>query len=102
MNLKKIIFITLTTITVFIGVLSTSDNTHASELSAKRFIARVESGSRYHARNGIYIGKYQLSSYMLRGNYSAANQERTANRYVYSKYGSWTNAANHWKMYKSF
>lgn len=103
MNLKKIFFLTLTTLTVLLGVmLSTNDNAHASEKTAKNFIANVESGGQYGARNGIYIGKYQLSSYMLKGNFSPRNQEKTANRYVYSKYGSWTNAANYWKMYKSF
>ena len=33
-----------------------------------------ESGGSYSARNGQYIGKYQLSASYLNGDYSAANQ----------------------------
>lgn len=66
-----------------------------SEAAAKAAIAARESGGSYSARNGQYIGKYQLSSSMLHGNYSAANQEKTADQYVASRYGSWANALKH-------
>jgi len=49
------------------------------------------------ARNGQYIGKYQLSAGYLNGDYSAANQERVANNYVNSRYGSWSAAKAHWE-----
>lgn len=68
----------------------------SAEAAAKAWIAMRESGNNYNARNGQYIGKYQLSAAYLRGNYSAANQERVANNYVKSRYGSWVNAKNFW------
>lgn len=68
----------------------------SSETAAKNWIANRESGGNYNARNGQYIGKYQLSSAYLGGNYSAANQEKVANNYVMSRYGSWVNAKNFW------
>ncbi|USS93355.1 LysM peptidoglycan-binding domain-containing protein [Fructilactobacillus ixorae] len=55
-------------------------------------IAAVESGGSYAARNGQYIGKYQLSSAYLNGDYSPANQERVARQYAISRYGSVANA----------
>ncbi|MCF6514621.1 LysM peptidoglycan-binding domain-containing protein [Lactobacillus sp. S2-2] len=67
-----------------------------ANIRAKKWIAQRESGGNYRARNGIYIGKYQLGSSMLKGNYSAKNQEKTADRYVKSRYGSWVNAKKHW------
>lgn len=67
-----------------------------SEASAKAWIANRESGGSYTARNGQYIGKYQLSSAYLNGDYSATNQERVADNYVQSRYGSWTAAKNFW------
>ncbi|MFB9769637.1 aggregation-promoting factor [Lactiplantibacillus modestisalitolerans] len=69
---------------------------NSSDSAAKAWIAGKESGGSYSARNGQYIGKYQLSASYLNGDYSAANQERVANNYVSSRYGSWTNAKNHW------
>ena len=68
----------------------------SAEAAAKAWIAMRESGNNYNARNGQYIGKYQLSAAYLGGNYSAANQERVANNYVKSRYGSWVNAKNFW------
>ncbi|MCT0151490.1 aggregation-promoting factor [Fructilactobacillus fructivorans] len=56
-------------------------------------IAQVESGNSYSARNGQYIGKYQLSSSYLNGDYSPANQERVARQYAVSRYGSVAAAA---------
>ena len=51
-------------------------------------IAQAESGNSYTARNGQYIGKYQLSASYLHGDYSPANQERVARQYAISRYGS--------------
>lgn len=64
--------------------------------SAKEIIAQRESGGSYSARNGQYIGRYQLSSSYLNGDYSAANQERVADQYVAQRYGSWDNALAFW------
>ncbi|MBQ0139623.1 MAG: peptidase M23, partial [Kurthia sp.] len=48
----------------------------------------------YNARSatGKYIGKYQLDRSYLNGDYSAANQERVAEKYVKQRYGSWDKA----------
>ncbi|WP_203642158.1 LysM peptidoglycan-binding domain-containing protein [Levilactobacillus andaensis] len=81
----------------------TSSNTTAStgvsgsEASAKAWIANKESGGSYSATNGQYVGKYQLSSSYLNGDYSAANQEKVANAYVASRYGSWSAAQSFWQ-----
>lgn len=69
---------------------------YGSEADAKAWIAAHESGNNYGARNGQYIGKYQLSAAYLNGDYSLANQERVADQYVAGRYGSWTNAKQHW------
>ncbi|WP_415379604.1 LysM peptidoglycan-binding domain-containing protein [Pediococcus pentosaceus] len=66
------------------------------EASAKAWIANKESGGSYSATNGQYVGKYQLSSSYLNGDYSAANQERVADNYVKSRYGSWSAAKSAW------
>ncbi|MFD1442184.1 aggregation-promoting factor [Lacticaseibacillus hegangensis] len=66
-----------------------------SEAAAKAAIAQRESGGSYTAQNGQYIGKYQLSSSYLNGDYSAANQEKAADQYVATRYGSWANALAH-------
>ena len=68
-----------------------------SEAEAKAWIANQESGGSYTAQNGSYIGKYQLSSAYLNGDYSAANQEKAADNYVQSRYGSWTAAKAFWE-----
>ncbi|MEE6764040.1 LysM domain-containing protein [Lactiplantibacillus plantarum] len=76
---------------------STSNySNNGSDSAAKAWIAGKESGGSYSARNGQYFGKYQLSASYLNGDYSAANQERVANRYVASRYGSWSNAKSYW------
>lgn len=62
--------------------------------SSANYIASRESGGSYSARNGQYIGKYQLSAAYLHGDYSPANQERVARQYAISRYGSWQAAAN--------
>lgn len=74
-----------------------STGVSGSEASAKAWIAGRESGGSYSASNGQYVGKYQLSKSYLNGDYSAANQERVANQYVHSRYGSWTAAKAHWE-----
>ena len=71
---------------------SYTSNASGSEAAAKAWIAARESGGNYGATNGQYIGKYQLSASYLNGDYSAANQERVADQYVASRYGSWQNA----------
>lgn len=68
-----------------------------SEASAKAWIAGRESGGSYSASNGQYVGKYQLSASYLNGDYSAANQERVADNYVKSRYGSWSAAKSFWQ-----
>ncbi|WP_270515954.1 LysM peptidoglycan-binding domain-containing protein [Pediococcus acidilactici] len=75
---------------------SYSSNATGNEAAAKAWIVARESGGSYTARNGQYIGKYQLSSSYLNGDYSAANQERVADNYVKSRYGSWSAAKNAW------
>ena len=67
-----------------------------SEAEAKEWIAQKESGGSYTARNGRYIGRYQLTDSYLNGDYSAENQERVADAYVAERYGSWTAAKNFW------
>ncbi|TSO26771.1 SLAP domain-containing protein [Lactobacillus sp. LL6] len=74
-----------------------TSNATGSEASAKAWIASRESGGSYSATNGQYIGKYQLSASYLNGDYSAANQERVADNYVKSRYGSWTAAQSFWQ-----
>lgn len=66
------------------------------EKAAKNWIAMHESGGNYHARNGICYGKYQLDIGYLHGDYSKKNQDRTADAYVYGRYGSWVNAKKFW------
>lgn len=70
-----------------------------NEQAAKDWIASRESGGNYNATNGQYIGKYQLSASYLNGDYSPANQERVANNYVQSRYGSWTAAQSFWQAH---
>lgn len=78
---------------------SASTGVSGSEASAKAWIANKESGGSYSARNGQYVGKYQLSSSYLNGDYSAANQEKVANSYVNSRYGSWSAAQAFWQSH---
>ena len=70
----------------------------AANAAARAWIVARESGGNYNATNGNYYGKYQLSRSYLHGDYSPANQDRVANQYVSSRYGSWVNAENHWKQ----
>lgn len=69
------------------------------EAAAKAWIASRESGGNYSAVNassGAY-GKYQLLPGYLHGDYSPANQEKTADNYVHGRYGSWQNAKAFWQ-----
>lgn len=68
-----------------------------AEQSAKEWIASKESGGSYEAQNGRYVGRYQLDSSYLNGDYSEANQEAVANNYVMSRYGSWQAAQAFWQ-----
>jgi LysM repeat protein len=74
-----------------------SSTVSGSEAAAKAWIANRESGGSYSAMNGQYVGKYQLSASYLGGDYSAANQEKVADQYVASRYGSWTAAQQFWQ-----
>lgn len=61
----------------------------------------TESGGNPDADNGACHGLYQLTYDKLNGDYSVANQERAAEQYVASRYGSWEKAwafhqANNW------
>ena len=76
-----------------------TSNVSGSDQAAKAWIAQRESSNNYNARNGQYIGKYQLSSSYLNGDYSPANQERVADQYVASRYGSWTGAQQFWQSH---
>lgn len=71
----------------------------SAEASARAWIVQRESGGDYNARNGKYMGKYQLDKSYLNGDYSPANQEKTAERYVKQRYGSWVNAQKHWQTH---
>ena len=64
--------------------------------SAKEWIASKESSGNYDARNGRYVGRYQLDASYLNGDFSPANQERVVEQYVSERYGSWENAQAFW------
>lgn len=72
----------------------------SSEEAAKEWIAQKESGGSYTKQNGNYYGKYQLSISYLNGDLSAANQEKVADQYVASRYGSWTAAQSFWESHR--
>ena len=80
-----------------VSAVGTGEN--SAEASARAWIVQRESGGDYNARNGKYIGKYQLDKSYLNGDYSPANQEKTAERYVKQRYGSWVNAQKHWQTH---
>lgn len=75
---------------------STGSALSQSDQSAKEWIAQHESNGSYTARNGRYVGRYQLDSSYLNGDYSVANQEKVASGYVTGRYGSWSNAKQFW------
>lgn len=70
-----------------------------SEQEAKEQIAFKESTDNYYAKNGRYIGKFQLDYTYLGGDYSPANQEKVAEEYVASRYGSWNEALEHHEIH---
>ena len=76
-----------------------NSNVAGNDAAAKAWIAARESGGSYSARNGQYIGKYQLSASYLNGDYSEANQERVADQYIASRYGSWSAAQSFWQSH---
>ena len=76
-----------------------SSSVSGNDAAAKAWSAARESGGNYSARNGQYVGKYQLSSSYLNGDYSEANQERVADQYVTSRYGSWSAAQSFWQSH---
>lgn len=63
-------------------------------------IIESESNGSYDARNGRYIGKYQLDASYLNGDYSPANQDATFERYIQQRYGSYEAAWEWWKVHK--
>ena len=80
---------------------TSSSDASVTEAAAKEEIARRESGGSYTAQNGQFYGRYQLTITYLNGDLSPENQERVADAYVASRYGSWTAAlafhnANGW------
>ncbi|NDR97872.1 LysM peptidoglycan-binding domain-containing protein [Lactobacillus sanfranciscensis] len=70
-----------------------------SDAAAKEWIAQRESSGSYSAQNGRYIGRYQLDASYLGGDNSPANQERVADNYVTSRYGSWSGAQSFWQSH---
>ena len=88
-----------TTTTAKVTATAYHSSTTGNEAWAKATIAKRESGGSYTARNGKYYGKYQLTVSYLNGDLSAANQERVADQYVTSRYGSWTKALAHSNAY---
>lgn len=78
---------------------SYSSSVSGNEAAAKEWIAARESSGSYSARNGQYIGRYQLSASYLNGDYSEANQERVADQYVANRYGSWSAAQSFWQSH---
>ncbi|MBO7675874.1 MAG: hypothetical protein J6S63_12845 [Atopobiaceae bacterium] len=75
-----------------------SDDAEA-EAAAKEWIAWRESGGDYGARNGQYVGRYQLNEMYLDGDYSEENQEEAVEAYIADRYGSWQAAQEHWQEY---
>lgn len=78
------------------------DNLSSANRSAKVWIAYIaynESTYRYTATNGQYYGHFQLTKSYLNGDYSKVNQEKTADRYVKNRYGSWVKAKPFWQAH---
>lgn len=73
-----------------------SSNLGSADVAAKETIAQRESSGSYTAQNGQYYGRYQLTISYLNGDLSAENQERVADAYVASRYGSWSAALAFW------
>lgn len=79
------------------GTSTYTSDVSGDEAAAKEWIAHKESGGSYTARNGRYIGRYQLASSYLGGDYSPAHQEEVADAYVKNRYGSWSAARAYWQ-----
>ena len=75
---------------------TTTSGLSAEDAAAKEWIAQKESSGSYTAQNGQYYGRYQLASSYLNGDLSPENQEKVADNYVASRYGSWTAALAFW------
>ena len=95
---------TSTAYTTMVATSTSSTSSYTSSLSsseeaAKEWIAQKESSGSYTVQNRNYYGKYQLSISYLNGDYSAANQEKVADQYVASRYGSWTAAQAFWESH---
>ncbi|AWN64393.1 aggregation-promoting factor C-terminal-like domain-containing protein [Streptococcus sobrinus] len=73
-----------------------SSNLSSADAAAKEEIAQRESGGNYSAENGSYYGRYQLTRDYLNNDLSEENQEKTADDYVNSRYGSWSAALDYW------
>lgn len=78
---------------------SNSNTNYSTGNSAQEWIASRESGGSYTATNGRYVGKYQLDSSYLNGDYSPANQEKVAAQYAQNRYGSWEAAQAFWQSH---
>lgn len=79
---------------------SSSSGQYSSDTGdARSFIIQKESGGNYTAENGRYYGAYQLDRSYLNGDYSAENQDRTAENYVANRYGSWEAAREFWQQH---
>ncbi len=85
-------------VTTKVAVQNTTSSNSAEE-AARLWIMGKESSGNYSASNGSYYGAYQLDRAYLNGDYSAANQDKVANNYVTSRYGSWTAAKAYWQQH---
>lgn len=65
-------------------------------MTDQEYIAWRESGWDYDARNGRYIGKYQMDESRLDGDWSPEHQEEVAEQYMLDRYGSWEAAREFW------
>ena len=66
------------------------------DMTDQEYIAWRESGWDYEARNGRYIGKYQMDESRLDGDFSPEHQEEVAEQYMLDRYGSWEAAREWW------
>ena len=66
------------------------------DMTDQEYIAWRESGWDYEARNGRYIGKYQMDESRLDGDWSPEHQEEVAEQYMLDRYGSWEAAREFW------
>lgn len=79
------------------------DHLSKSELDAREWIVKRESGGNWNVRNPKgYYGRYQLSPSYLKGDKSKLNQSKTADKYVKSRYGSWKKAKKYWQSHGSY